>query len=246
MFTSDWEYYAHCTRLKSKRTKIRVQKTAQDKKLIQLYKELKQIRVAKANLGYVPLIPPVQKGWKRYFVLREDVQRSKQADFFQTLLEKVNTVQYSSFKAFKVRRRKFGKKSYEPKPQKLQEFHEWAFQKLKLTDQEKLYFKEDWRFGKVKGQMYKVYVFTEPWRFVLTIKPNIITEARAIDPILEQRKKEIDQYIDKRYLEPRMSKLLDGYYYKNRDLWHDYDKAKYDYIIAENREIKQKRFSVEH
>lgn len=245
MFTNDWEYYAHCSRLKSTRSKTRAQKDAFDKRLIQLDKQLDRAYKAKANLGFVPLEPPVQKGWKRCFVLRPDVQRSKQAAFFQALLDKVNTVQYSSFKAFKVKKRKFGKKRYEPRPQKLKEFHECAFQKLKLTDWEKLYFKEEWRFGQVKNHMHKVYVFNEPWRFVLVIKPNMITQAKAIEPQLEQRIKEVSNYIATHHLRPKMAKLLDGSYQYRSYRGHS-DKAKYDYIIAENLQIKQNGFSLEY
>lgn len=242
MATSDWEYFTQCSRLKSERTKRRLQKTEQDKKLIHLHKELDRIWQAKKLLGMVALNPPIQKGWKRYFALRPDVARSKDAKFFQELLDKVNDTDYSISKDFKVKRRRFGKKTYEVRIKKLAEFHEFGFQKLKLTEKEKLYFKEEWRLYHKSTGVYKVYAFTEPWRFVPVVKPNIITHVKAIDPILEQEKSWIKQHLERNHLQPRLTKLLGGSY-GYRDRFHD--KAKYEYISKENLSIKQMRFKSE-
>jgi hypothetical protein len=45
-------------------------------------------------MGYVPLEPPVQRGWKRTFVLRADVASSAKAVFYQGILDKINRVDY--------------------------------------------------------------------------------------------------------------------------------------------------------
>lgn len=82
-------------RLKSLRRKVRLKHLEFDKKLIKLYHEERAISRQIWNLGYEELKPPVQRGWKRYFVLREDTIRSKDAKFFQSILDKINTVQYS-------------------------------------------------------------------------------------------------------------------------------------------------------
>jgi hypothetical protein len=241
MATSDWDF-TQCSRLKLERTKRRQQKTEQDKKLIHLHKELKRICEAKRHLGLVALDPPIQKGWKRYFVLRTDVGRSKDAVFFQELLNKVNATDYSDRKDFKVRKRKSGTKTYEIKPKRLSEFCNWQFQKLKLTEKEKLYFKEEWRLYHKRTGVYKVYVFTEPWRFVPVVKPNIITHAKTIDPLLEQAEDEIENHLERNHLRPRLFKLLDGKYgYRDRFR----NKAKYDYISKENLIAKQRRFDTE-
>ena len=62
-------------RLRTARQKKRMQYEDFDKQLIQLHEEESALRSQKRNLGWEPLIPPVQKGWKRFFVLRDDVAR---------------------------------------------------------------------------------------------------------------------------------------------------------------------------
>jgi len=39
------------------------------------------------------LRPPYQRGWNRFFVLREDMKQDSKAKFFIQLLEKINTKQ---------------------------------------------------------------------------------------------------------------------------------------------------------
>lgn len=244
MATSDWGYFTQCSRLKSERTKKRLQKTEQDKRLIHLHKELERIWKAKRNLAPIELDPPVQKGWKRFFVLRSDVARSKDAKFFQELLDKINDTDYSGRKDFKVKRRRFGKKTYEVKPKMVSEFCDWQFQKLKLTEKEKLYFKEEWRLNHKGTSMSKVHIFTDPWRFVPVVKPNIITHAKTIDPLLEQEEDEIENHLERNFLRPRLEKIVYGKF-KYRDHWKMRDKAKYEYISKENLSIKQMRFESE-
>ncbi|MCR6640414.1 MAG: hypothetical protein NVV82_15800 [Sporocytophaga sp.] len=135
------------------------------KKLIALYKERINLIVQIRNLGYAPLNPPVQKGYKRIFVLRDDVRRSPRALFYIDLLKKINTVQYSDSKKFLVKRRKHGKKIYVNREQKLRAFYEYEWKKAKLTESERFYFTEsvllNWKGGHIKcihlmspGDMY--------------------------------------------------------------------------------------------
>ncbi|HVV04083.1 MAG TPA: hypothetical protein VHC96_07645 [Puia sp.] len=82
-----------CYRLRTARHKKRMQYEDLDKRLIALDKEQWALRKQQWNLGWEPLIPPVQKGWKRCFVLQGDVARGKHAEFFEGILKKINTYQ---------------------------------------------------------------------------------------------------------------------------------------------------------
>jgi len=119
-----------CYRLRTARQKKRLQYEDFYKQLIQLYKEEKALYQQQKNLGWEPLKPPVQKGWKRFFVLRDDVAKSKHAEFFQNILNKINTYDWSYRKNFKIRKRKMGRKIYVVKTQKLLEPCERHFAKL--------------------------------------------------------------------------------------------------------------------
>jgi len=59
----------------------------------------------------VQLEEPYQRGWKRSFILREDVARCHAAEFYAILLAKINTETYSTNKGFTHKKRRRGKKS---------------------------------------------------------------------------------------------------------------------------------------
>ena len=88
-------------KIRTKRRRKRASIEAKDKKLIRLYKQEKELRKRKYNLPMIDLSPPIQKGYKRFFVVREDIKRSKLGSFYENLLQKINTFQYSSTKIFK-------------------------------------------------------------------------------------------------------------------------------------------------
>jgi hypothetical protein len=208
-------------RLRTARQKKRLQKKDYDKQLIQLDKKRSALWEAKHKLPRVPLKEPYQKGWKRVFVLREDVRVSRYGAFYEQLLTKINTVVYSNDKRFRryVRRRRQQKKVYEDIPQSLKQFHlhEWTSPKLKLTEGEKLQFHLEDRWSEQQKMWVQRYVINEPWRYVLKVRPHIITEAKLVDNLLEQEISELDNYICSHHLDGRIRKLTNG----RREAWKD-------------------------
>jgi len=211
METNTWEYFVPSSRLKTKQRKRRLQKTDADKNLIGLYKKLKTVREEIRNLGYEELVPPIQRGFKRTFVLRPDLENSKDADFFKLLLQKINTVQYCPRRNFKIKKKRRGKKVYIDLPQSLMDLQEHEYKKKLLTDKEKLFFKEEWGYRYSKTNLCKTYVFSKPWKFVLKIEPNMITKAKIIDPLLLQQQAEIEELMEQRNLYARLNTLTAGH-----------------------------------
>ncbi|QEC76632.1 hypothetical protein [Mucilaginibacter ginsenosidivorax] len=207
----DWPYIK-----KSARRKKRLVKKDFDKKLIGLDKQRDILWATKYKLPMVPLERPYQSGWKRLFALRGDILRSAKGEFYQTLLKKINTVQYHHDRAFKKRKRKRGKYVYSEKPQILRviDEYDWLRNTLKLTDKEKVLFspKETWSVR--KKALITEYHFLETWRFVLVVKPHIIYEKKQHDELLEKEIKQIENRINRENLQPRMSKLVGGSRYK--------------------------------
>lgn len=201
-------------RLRTARNKKRAQYEDFHKQLIQLGKERRALWVQQQNLGWEPLVPPVQKGWKRVFVLRDDVARSKQAEFYAAILAKINTTQWSHRKDFMKKKRAFGRKKYVERQQLLLRPCEHHFRKLDFTEQEKQQFHEEWTYEKGRGPFIKRYVFNEPWRFVLKVQPNIIDKVRKTDLELEARLHELRSYLDRNALDNVLGRLLD-----NNDSW---------------------------
>lgn len=227
MAINEWESYALCSRLKTKRQKKRLQRHDSDKKLIKISRELKRLQKEQANLGYKELDPPVQRGWKRLFILGPGVERNTDRAFFQSLLDKINNEQYSHRRDFKKKIRKKGKKIHVLRVQTLSEFYEGSFKRLKLTEKEKLYFIEKWELNQ-KREFCKKYVFAEPWRYILSVKPNMTTKIKVIDPILLQQEAEIKNFMAGNNLWPRLNNLVDG--------WHQYSweagpKEKYKQLL---------------
>lgn len=197
-------------RLRTARQKKRMQYKDFDKQLLKLHREKKALDKQLDDLGWEPLIPPVQRGWNRFFVLREDVARSKQADFYEGILKKINTKDWSDRRDFKIKKRRYGQGKYIVKGQKLVEPYESYFIKMNFTDKEKQQFHEVYGYDS-QYRYVKRYVFNEPWRFVLRVRPNMITRIKRGDSLIEARIDAIDEYLKWNVYERRLDKILDGH-----------------------------------
>jgi hypothetical protein len=216
-----------CYQIKTARQKKRDIKTGQEKMLLRLHKEQTYIRQHQRNLGYVELNPPVIKGWKRYFVLREDVARSKDAVFYQNILYKINKVEYCNRKDFKKKPRYSRKrKNWELIEQTVKQPEHSDFVKLNFTEKEKTLFDEKYVKHPWRKELVKVYVFKEQWRFVFRIRQNIITKVKAVDAEMAKREKEIRDYLEKTNKDNKLSRLLGNSVSKWRR-WNAGPKAKY-------------------
>ncbi len=197
-------------RLRTVRQKKRMQYEDFDKKLLELDREETRLCKQKQVIVWEPLKPPVQRGWNRFFVLRDDVATSKHAAFFENILNKINTCDWSHRKDFMVKYRRFGRKKYRVKKQSLLRPDEWRFNRLGFTDDEKQLFDVVWETDSRK-ELVKRYVFREPWRFVLRVRPNVIDKIRRRDSMVESRSQEIRNYLDANMYRCRLNKLLHGY-----------------------------------
>src|SRR4051812_22386291 len=93
------------SRIRTARQRKRAVITAQDKQLLRMHYEYNALWASYTNRGYVQLDTPVLKGYVRFFVLRDDVARSKDAGFYQGMLDQINTRMYCAEKSFRVSKR---------------------------------------------------------------------------------------------------------------------------------------------
>jgi len=98
------------SRLRNLRSRKRIAREDHEKYLRECIKRQKVLFKQRRELPLVPLEKPYQKGYVRFFVLREDVRQGKQADFFATLLEKINTYQYADTRKFQKKKKRRGKR----------------------------------------------------------------------------------------------------------------------------------------
>jgi hypothetical protein len=216
--SNEIEYFINSSRIRSLRRRKRAQRDAFDKELLKLYREYKAIRNGIHSLGWEELKPPVQNGWMRCFVLRDDVRRTKQGIFYQQILDKINTTEYSWRKDFKKKRRQHGRKVYVIREQALRRPDEKEFFSKKFTDEERACFHEVLTHHAWSKTPVNVYIFAEAWRFVLKISPRMITKVRILDVDLKRRESELSNYIDRHNLWPHINKLLHGD--SHRYHWH--------------------------
>jgi hypothetical protein len=211
-----------CFRMRTTRQKKRLRYKDLDKQLRTIDRERAEIWKAQRNLGWEPLEPPVQRGWKRFFVLREDVARSIHTDFFECVLNKINTFDWSYRKDFLVRKSRHGKNKFGVKVQRLKRLYDFTWNRIGFSDEEKEMFHVALE-QQPNGKLIKRYEFSEPWRFVLRIRPNIIDKTRIRDADLESRKKIIETYLERKNRNHRLTNLKGGYRYLK---WRTEEKAK--------------------
>ncbi|NIF07315.1 hypothetical protein F3J23_17990 [Chryseobacterium sp. Tr-659] len=120
------------SRLRSVRSRKRTIRKDVEKQIRKKYKRSRELWVIRRNLPLIPLDKPYQKGFVRFFVVRDDVKRSKDGDFFEEILRKINTHMYSENRKFLKKKRKFGKKIYVKKEQKLRYIPSFSWNDPKL------------------------------------------------------------------------------------------------------------------
>lgn len=221
--------------LPSRRWKIRRIRTGYDKKLRRLDKELDKIDRQIRNLGYEDLVPPIQRGYVRMFVLTKETEEESRADFYREILKQINTVQYSSTKDFKERKRRIAKWKYQKfGDMRIRNLTESWFEYTKeLTDEQKSYFYPAifYRKTKKREEFEKMYVFTEPWRFEVKVKPYMITQKQIKDHALEQKSAELSDLLSTDRNVRRLAKMRGQF-----DGWRRYQqeyvpKPKYKHML---------------
>lgn len=225
---SDMEYYLAASGIRTARRRKSDALKQYDKQLLQLDRKRKELWDAWGKRGYAPLDPPVMIGYKRYFVLREDVAKGKHATFYQQLLDKINTCEYSHRKDFKVKKRFRGRKKYIVREQHLLQPSERHFKQLKLTEREANCFVERNRYLKNSTDLITEFVVKEPWRFVLQVRPNMITRQRIVIPELASAIDQLENYIEQHQLQHKIWRLTRGRA-SSRKRWLFEQKKKYQF-----------------
>ncbi|WP_292009621.1 hypothetical protein [Chryseobacterium sp.] len=228
-------------RLRSLRSRKRTIKKDIEKQIRQKYKRRNELCIIRCNIPWIPLEEPYQRGFVRFFVVRDDVKRSKQGEFFEELLRKINTNMYSPVRKFLKKKRKWGKKIYVAREQKLRRiyWYEWNSEKLKLSDAEKQCFikKEEYCFA---GKTRKVYYeFIEPWRFVLRVRPNMITHYKPIDADLECEEEYLSSHLAKNKIKGILTNRIIGKSYR----WNS--KKEYPKPIGTGKFFSQQQSAME-
>ncbi|HYV90190.1 MAG TPA: hypothetical protein VE978_00330 [Chitinophagales bacterium] len=204
------EEFVNQSRIKSKRRKSRLKYFGKEKQLLDLVRELDRLRNEKNNLGFIELEKPMVKGWKRFFILRPDISSRKDKKVFQKILDKINTEVVCNRKDF--RKRDYRRKRMEVIEQHTKWLTKKEFNELNFSDKERECF--EYKFVQLEfGQRRRRFVYRFEWQFELKIKRNIITKMRVMNPVIEQRMSEIENYMERNNLWNKWSHIRgDGNY----------------------------------
>ncbi|REC55945.1 hypothetical protein DRF62_04805 [Chryseobacterium piscium] len=199
-------------RLRSLRSRKRIIKKDVEKQIRKKYKRSKELWEIKRDIPWIPLEKPYQRGFVRFFAVTEEVMRTKDADFFEGILKKINTFMCSEIRHFLKKRKKFGRRIYVEREQKLKSLssYEWNNPKLQLTEREKQYFLKRKEYCPFRKIHYDYYDFIEPWRFILRIKPNMITHYKPVNADLEKEYAEIEFYVKQYKVQGIIQKKIYG------------------------------------
>lgn len=193
---------------KRKNKKITVE--AKDKKLIALQQRANELIQIRRNAPRVAIPKPIQKGWKKTFVLRDDITRTPNASIISGMLGVINNSIYSKDGTFKVK--KFYSRQMEDQTLRLKSipahkinnygWPDWAIKK---------YFTLSWvQYSTLNGAFVgsnKQYVFNFPYMFDEVVLPNMVTHLPAFDPELEKELNGIYRFMNKTNGWERLNKL---------------------------------------
>lgn len=184
--------------LRSVRSRKRTAKKDVEKQIRKKYKRSKELWRLRRNIPLIPLEKPYQKGFVRFFVLNDEVKRSADGDFFEGILRKINTCMYSESRQFLKKRKKFGRRVYVEREQKLNRisFYLWTNPKFELTPGERQYFLQKEEYNPFRKTNETYYEFMEPWKFTLRIRPHMITHYKPVDAELEREYAVLEDYLE--------------------------------------------------
>jgi hypothetical protein len=207
-------------RLKSARRKKRLQKEDRDKQILKLEKEHDLLSNNPDYEKKILLDEPYQKGWKRLFVLKQDIQRSDKAEFYQQILVQVNKVQYHYDASFKKSKRKPKGHRYNLELPELQTIspYDWHLNKAKLTEAQRSCFNKVDYWDSYHYCWTCKYQFAFPELFKIAVLPHMVTTIKIGDALMEQRISFIDDLMYKGGLQYGKWKLRGGQhkYWKSR------------------------------
>ena len=198
-----------------------------NKELLAVVREIDELRKIVYDAPWIKLDKPIQTGWTKLHVLRDDCKARADADIFKRILGVIDVPIFSRRKDFKDRHGIVMNAG-------LRVIRENYWDKLEWPESYKKYF----LFGTylVEWDMETRYVPTyfvnrkhvvgfrmkQEFYFEEIIKPYLVTHRRPILPEIESRQAELDAYIESHGGWSKYEYIKRGSSYQHRD-WADYN-----------------------
>ncbi len=164
-----------------------------------LQSELNDLYHIKHTMPSIPLEVPIFAGYKKFFVLRDDISRSDEAECYAELLTKCNRTVYCQNKSFQYRRKKvvhtvelhlrpiFRTCKFEGPAKKVEDA--WFDNMQKYLRSSRHVLGLDCHTSCRAGSLH--YHVTRPWVYDTKIEEYHLTHYREVDPWTETRIAEI-------------------------------------------------------
>lgn len=198
--------------IEERRRQRRLDKESEENHLISTYRRYMRLIKAKRSMRLVELEKPVRAGYKKYFVLREDVAKSREANIYRSLLKHIQHVVYSRDKKFLYKDYKTKKMlpmAHTTKPIVHRDWNK-LLAESGITTRQQAMFLQVWKQTNPKNpkQGYYQWVFQKEWVFAEKIEPHYKTHSLLLDPQLESELKEVENQIERNNLWPKIDKVL--------------------------------------
>lgn len=198
----------------------RLGKQKQDKEAIALWRKKIRLMNSKRNMNKVELEKPIRWGYKKFFVLREDVAKGPDAKVYLGVLPYIQNTIY-------CKRKDFTKKSYKTKKMvemehSLNDISHKKFNEISetLTLKQRSLFVKYWYttkyHSKTIGGEWR-YRLMKDWMFVPKIDVHYVTHQLILDPLLESELAEIENRIYRDGIWNKIVKHAFGGSYYDRD-----------------------------
>jgi hypothetical protein len=204
-----------------------------DRQLIAAVREYKAL--CRERYTIVKLDEPIQRGWRRFYVLGERAAWRKDRTTLEAILEIINTVVVSwrrDFISHRTRRRK--------RPIEIEQ----SLRAVPVSEWNKKGYPEEWLryfryevFQRWFREWQPYWVFTQPSLFEFKIERNWLWYFREVDPAIESRLSELDRWLESRHGWQRYERLKG--YQKSRFFWQSQSERQRELARQHRRQIAQ-------
>ncbi|WP_394999927.1 hypothetical protein [Acinetobacter sp.] len=214
-----------------KRREKRIAKEQFDKKVLSLERENAILWKAKRDIPWIKLDEPIQRGWKRFFVLRDDVARRTDAHIIRDVLKRVNVTQYcdnEAFEEYNWKADQWYEMRHDLKPIGLGECE----RDVHLTERHRsyLYKGSDWFYNHGWKKIVEGYWFKDKWMLAQKIEPHFVTHYQELDAELEAKLAHIHKKLyDDWTAHGRLIKLHGWHNWR----WNDWEREHPDKSVAD-------------
>ena len=202
-----------------------------DRQLIAAIREHKTL--LRKRYTIIKLDEPIQRGWRRFYVLSERAAWRKDRTILEAILELINTVVVSWRRDFISHRTRRRKRPIEIE-QSLRSVPVWEWNKKGYPEEWLRYFRYE-LIQKSVRVWQPHWVFMQPSLFEFKIERNWLWYFREIDPAIESRLGELDRWLEFRHGWERYDRLRG--YQKSRFFPHSQSERQRELARRHRREI---------